>query len=61
MQRPRLDTPKPRCTDCGAQAAPHPGETRTTRVADGVVRDERVRRCTPCQQQYRAECGETHR
>jgi hypothetical protein len=34
--------------DCGAERAPHRGERRTTRVADGVVRDEHVYRCTSC-------------
>lgn len=42
-------TERPACVDCGAQNAPHLGEQRTSRFADGVVRDERVRRCTPCQ------------
>lgn len=36
------------CADCGAPNAPHRGELTTTRVADGVVRDGRVRRCTHC-------------
>ncbi|GAB2695731.1 hypothetical protein [Kitasatospora kifunensis] len=46
MATTSTDTP---CADCGAKDAPHLGETKTTRIADGVVRDERVRRCTPCQ------------
>jgi hypothetical protein len=37
------------CINCGAPDAPHLGETRTIRVADGVVRDDRTHRCTPCQ------------
>ncbi|MCX4750880.1 hypothetical protein OG455_41100 [Kitasatospora sp. NBC_01287] len=39
------------CINCGSPDAPHRGEIRTTRVADGVVRDQRVHRCTPCQVQ----------
>ncbi|MDH6118522.1 hypothetical protein ABH930_001522 [Kitasatospora sp. GAS204A] len=42
------------CVGCGAESAPHLGESRTTRVAAGVVRDERVRRCTPCQCKHRS-------
>ena len=37
-----------RCIDCSGRNAPHRGETITTRVADGVVRDTTVARCTPC-------------
>jgi len=36
------------CVDCSGGDAPHRGETITTRVADGVVRDTTVVRCTPC-------------
>lgn len=43
-----ITTAPGRCIGCGTQKAPHLGEIRTTRVADGVVRDERVQRCTPC-------------
>ncbi|MBB4926304.1 hypothetical protein [Kitasatospora kifunensis] len=45
------------CIDCGGEDAPHLGENRTTRVANGVVRDERVRRCTPCQLKRRSVNG----
>lgn len=41
--------------DCGAPDAPHRGELRTTRVAPGVVRDERVWRCANCQRRHHAE------
>ncbi|WP_327066919.1 hypothetical protein [Kitasatospora sp. NBC_01302] len=44
-----ITTAPGRCIGCGTQKAPHLGELQTTRVADGVVRDERVRRCTDCQ------------
>lgn len=36
------------CIHCGSDDAPHRGETITTRVAPGVVRDTTVARCTPC-------------
>jgi hypothetical protein len=45
---------RPCCSDCGAEDAPHLGELRTTRVADGVVRDARVYRCTGCLAKRRA-------
>ncbi|MGF1428759.1 terpene synthase family protein [Kitasatospora sp. LaBMicrA B282] len=50
----------PRCIGCGAAGAPHLGETQSLRVADGVVRDVRVRRCTPCQQQHTAPTDHRH-
>lgn len=43
------------CSDCGTPIAPHRGELRTTRVAPGVVRDERVCRCTDCHRRHQAE------
>jgi hypothetical protein len=51
---------KPSCTGCGSDDAPHRGELVTTRVADGIVRDEHVRRCTECQKKRRraAHAGE---
>lgn len=59
MTRSRTPAPTPpapaegsACTDCGTTDTPHLGELATTRVAIGVVRDERVRRCTPCHKQH---------
>jgi hypothetical protein len=51
---PAAKPPEPEsCTDCTAPAE-HRGELRTVRVTEGVVRDERVARCTPCHLAYRA-------
>lgn len=48
------------CVSCGTEDIPlHRGETITTRVADGVVRDTTVVRCTPCLIASRQPIGAT--
>jgi hypothetical protein len=51
---PATEAGQTSCIECGAEDAPHLGENRTTRVADGVVRDERVHRCDSCQAAHRS-------
>jgi hypothetical protein len=43
------------CIGCGNPDAPFRGELRTTPVTPGVVRDERVRRCTSCFAAHRSQ------
>jgi hypothetical protein len=44
----RLIPVDPPCTECGQRPGIHSGEPHTTRLADGVVQDKPVKRCTEC-------------